>query len=760
MSAATDPSIGADRQPLRLADARPFDADDSRVHLEPLYVRLLARIVSVGMLAAYAFYLVYRALFTLNPEAPVFSALVYAAEVHGFIALFFYVHQLWALRGRRVPLAERGLTVDVFVVTYNEDVELLRQTVRGAVNLRYPHKTYILDDGRRDAVRALAEELGCGYITRDDNRHAKAGNFNNAFAQTTGDFIATFDADHVPRAAFLERTLGFFRDPKVAFVQVPQQYHNLDSVQHRVNWHHRRLYGEQDVFFNLVMPGKDHWNAAFFCGTGAVIRRAALAPYGGILTGTITEDLHTSIVLHADGWKSVYLNELLVTGLAPMDLKSFEIQRLRWAEGNLKVLGFVNPLTCRGLTPAQRVAYAASIFHWTGGVPKLVYYLAPPWMLFTATFPIAHFDRTFFTIYLAFLATLLSGYSVISRGTGRLLMDELWSMTSFFTLIRALKRMLFGRRAPAVFQVTSKRGGTRGGSEVLPHFALLGFSILALTWSWMGLGFGVRDDVLGAGVASFWAFYNMALMVSVVRMAMRPVQKRHSVRFRAAFPVELPADGDPGTVGMTADLSEGGCTLLWPTPLTRGSRVLLRMHFGPFTNDWQGEVVAQHGRRRDRWAVHGVRFLGLVQEDVDLINDVIFNAVVPDLFVTLSATSLPRQVVRWVVGRARGRFARRPRRVPMSLPVRVRHPLGDFVTTVRDVSGSGLSVTAPRLAQPGDVCEVEVLAPEQRWRGQAAVVRAVPRHVNDHFPMWQWGLRFVSTKDQADLDRLGHWTAA
>ena len=116
--------------------------------------------------------------------------------------------QLWSLRRRTVPPPPPGLRVDVFITTYNEDVSLLRQTVRGALRMRYPHRTFILDDGRRAAVRQLARELGCGYITRPTNEHAKAGNWNNAFRQTDADFIATFDADHVPRPAFLERTLG------------------------------------------------------------------------------------------------------------------------------------------------------------------------------------------------------------------------------------------------------------------------------------------------------------------------------------------------------------------------------------------------------------------------------------------------------------------------------------------------------------------------------------------------------------------------
>ncbi len=326
---------------------------------------------------------------------------VYLAEVHGFLSLFFYFFQIWAPRRRRCPTPSGQFTVDVFITTYNEDEALLRQTARAALALRYPHRTYLCDDGRRPEVEALARELGCGYITRADNRHAKAGNWNNAYAQTTGDLILTLDADHVAQPSLLERTIGYFEDPRVALVQVPQQYHNLDSVQHKVNWDERRMYGEQDVFFDLVMPGKDHWNAAFFCGTGAVLRRAALEPHGGIITGSITEDMHTAIVLHSEGWKSVYVNEILVTGLAPTDVASFLKQRLRWAEGNLKIIFDINPLTCRGLTVAQRLAYFASMFHWTNGLPKLVFYLAPPWMLVSGTFPIAPFDRRLVAIYLA-----------------------------------------------------------------------------------------------------------------------------------------------------------------------------------------------------------------------------------------------------------------------------------------------------------------------------------------------------------------------
>ena len=745
-----------------LPDDAALNADDTLVSLESAGRRRFSVAVSVGALAVYAAYLTYRAAFTINPDALVFSLLVYFAELHGFIALFLYFHQLWHLRQRRVVPARSGLKVDVFVTTYNEDVDLLRQTLRAAVGMRYPHETYVLDDGRRPEVRALADEVGCRYLTRDDNAHAKAGNWNHAFARTAADFIATFDADHLPRPDFLDRTLGFFRDPKVAIVQVPQQYHNLDSVQHRVNWKARRMFGEQDAFFNLVMPGKDHWNAAFFCGTGAVLRREALAPHGGILTNTITEDLHTSVVLHAEGWKSVYLNEPLVTGLAPVDLTSFATQRLRWAEGNLTAAAFANPLTVRGLTRAQRLSYFASLFHWTTGLPKLVYYLAPPWILFSGTFPIAHFDWTFIAIYLTFLATLIGSYQVVSRGKGRLLMDELYSMVSFFTFLRAMKRAIVGRGKPGRFEVTSKRGaGARGLQPVLPHLFLLGFSVLAVAWSLMGLGFGITDDVRGAGTAIFWTLYNAGLMAVVVKLGSRPPEKRAGCRFRANFAVEARGQWtDPGRLGVTADVSEHGCSLLWPDPLELGRRLPVRVHFGPRAVNWTAEVMSDQNRQRDGWYRYGVRFLRLTQEDIDFLNDVAFQLVVPDLLDSLTQPSwLTRQWRRLAATLSRHTRARARRQI-VRVPARIEHEGGTFVTTVRDLSATGLNVQAPQPLAVGATVTVTLFAPDHTWQATASVARAERRPARDGFDTWITGLKFDHEPPVADVDPFRRWDAA
>jgi cellulose synthase (UDP-forming) len=715
-------------------------------------VRKAAAVIGLGV---YALYLIYRGLYTLNPNALAFSLAVYLAEIHGFFSLAFYYFQIWEVRRRDVPPPPDGISVDVFITTYNEDVDLLRQTVRGAINMRYPHRTFVLDDGRRPEVRALCDELGCEYLSRATNEHAKAGNWNHAFARTSGALIATFDADHVPRADFLERTLGFFADPKVAFVQVPQRYHNLDTLQHRVDWRQRRLYGEQDVFFNLVMPGKDHWNASFFCGTGAVLRRSALEPHGGLVTGTVTEDMHTALALQAEGWKSVYLNELLVTGLAPMDFASYSSQRLRWAEGNLQIAKRLNPLTRRGLTMAQRICYFASMYHWTIGFPKLVFYLAPPLILFTGQFPIANFDRPFVALYLAHLAALVGSYKLLARGTGRLFMDELFNMANFYTLLVASWRFVFGRRTR--FVVTSKRGGDGGNDRaVLPHYSLVAFTVLAIVWSALGLGFGVNEDLIGAAVATFWSVYNLTLMLVVLSFARRPAQKRQAVRFRAAVPVEVLDMPANGWLGVTLDLAETGCTLLWPRPLLVGSHLRLRLHLGAQALDCDAEIVALNDRVKSEWAAYGVRFHFAGQEGVDRLADALYNMAVPEIFTRLTRPSWPVRIARAVTGRVLGATRLRAPRYEAYLPLRLQiRSGGEFLTTTRDLSRSGLSLVSPRPLETGTVVRLILRSPDGEWSSLATVMRsrAMPG-ADTTLRTWLVGLRIDGHADVVGLRHI------
>ena len=267
----------------------------------------------VGVHAALALpYLAWRAGWTLNFEHPVYAVVFLLAEAFCVVSSWVF-YQLVAARGEPPvpPPPTHRPTVDVLICTYNEEIDLLRTTAVAARDMDGAPAVWICDDGRRPAVEALAREIGVGYLTRPSNEHYKAGNLNNALEHTTGELVLVLDADHVPRGALAERLASFFADPKVGLVQTPQVYYNIDSYQHHVSNRTRRLWHEATVFHHMMQPGAQRRNAAFFVGTGAMLRRAALDQVGGFATGSITEDIHTSIRLHGAGWRSVYVDEAL-----------------------------------------------------------------------------------------------------------------------------------------------------------------------------------------------------------------------------------------------------------------------------------------------------------------------------------------------------------------------------------------------------------------------------------------------------------------
>lgn len=128
-------------------------------------------------------YLTWR-LGTFNPQAKVFSWLLYAAELYALLTTLLHLFMTWCLTGRSAPPPAVGLSVDVFISTINEPVDMLRHTLLAAVHMDYAHETWLLDDGNRAEMAALARDLGCRHLARTENKDAKAGNFNNALKQS------------------------------------------------------------------------------------------------------------------------------------------------------------------------------------------------------------------------------------------------------------------------------------------------------------------------------------------------------------------------------------------------------------------------------------------------------------------------------------------------------------------------------------------------------------------------------------------------
>jgi len=294
----------------------------------------------------------------------------------------FQLAASWALylSARRRPAvapARAPRSIDVFVTTCGEPIELVTRSLTAACRMRGAHRTWLLDDARVESLAELARSLGAGYLTRPDRVDHKAGNVNAALPRTSGDIVVVFDVDHVPQPEFLERTVGLFDDPRIGFVQVMLTFSNE---------HHSftaRASSESSYdFYNPTSMGADRWGAPTMIGSNALIRRSALQSIGGYRPG-LAEDLATSMALHAQGWRSAYVAEPLAPGLAPPDITGWFHQQLKWSRGVFEVLLTEFPRAFFKLRGWDRLTYAARLTH---------YWIGP-----------------FFTVHLLFLLAMLLG---------------------------------------------------------------------------------------------------------------------------------------------------------------------------------------------------------------------------------------------------------------------------------------------------------------------------------------------------------------
>ncbi|PRZ15227.1 glycosyltransferase family 2 protein [Nesterenkonia sandarakina] len=239
---------------------------------------ILIRVVAVLAVLTGINYVTWRWMDSLNWEAWWIAVPLVIAETYSLVDTFLFAITMWRAKEREGPESAPAGTVDVFITTYNEPVEMVMATARAAKLIAYPHETYVLDDGNRPEMAAAARAEGLGYITRSEDwtdkpRHAKAGNLNNALFETDGEFLLILDADQIPDPLILHRTLGYFGDDEqVALVQTPQWFINVDEAD--------PLGSQAPLFYGPIQQGKDGWNAAFFCGSNAVLRRDALMQLG------------------------------------------------------------------------------------------------------------------------------------------------------------------------------------------------------------------------------------------------------------------------------------------------------------------------------------------------------------------------------------------------------------------------------------------------------------------------------------------------
>ncbi len=554
------------------------------------------------------YYLTWRFLFTLNADAMAFSLLLWGAELLGALNFFLFTFITWKIvkHPPKTPLVDK--TVDIFVPTYNEDLQILEATLTGCNLVEYPHTTYILDDGHREEVKRLAEEFGCNYISRPDNTHAKAGNINYALKHTQGEYIVLLDADMIPQPDFIHKTLGYFEDQNVALVQLPQEFYNTNSFQH--NDTTRDIWHDQTLFFRLIQPGKDSLNSAFWCGSPSILRRDALDSIGGIATGTITEDIHTSIRLHANKWKTIYYDEVLAFGIAPQSLHSFTVQRLRWAQGSMQLLkSGENPLWMKGLNLSQRLSYFTSMTTYFEGYQKLIYFSIPLYILLTGILPI---DIEFLSFLGRWAIYFLLGQlanRALGRGTYNYLQIEKFNILKMFVFIKASFTLIWPSKL--TFKVTPKSTDNNASLDdkknLKTHYSILILTFVAFLIGIINLFIPLTaqyDNILAIYVALFWSISNAGLIFYSIRHTFKMRYHRQSFRFplKTAFSIEckdrILLSNEPGVFkGVTYDLSSAGIGITLTNKMETDFPINITLYLDNELLKLKGKVIYQKKRK-------------------------------------------------------------------------------------------------------------------------------------------------------------------
>jgi len=377
--------------------------------------------------------------------------------------------------------SEQCPSVDVMIPTYNEPIDVLEKTIIGGLNIDYPNYTlHVLDDGKRDWLKAFCEKHGANYIRRPTNEHAKAGNINYALSVTHAELFAIFDADFVPGRDFLKRTVGFFtNDQSIGLVQTPQHFFNKDPVQS--NLYLQKLFpDEQRLFFSEMAPARDAWNASFCCGSCSINRREAIEKVGGIPTASITEDLLTTLALLQGNYRTVYLNEKLSQGLAADSLEAFFVQRERWCQGGIQCMYVKEgPLRAKHLNLMQRLLFMP--LGWLIQAPTRIMVVAIPIVYFwTGLQPLQM--TTGFDIMSYLVPVVLMNLVAMTWLSNRRYIPVLSTAIGVFSAFRMLPTVVSSVVKPfgTAFKVTPKGSDTESSTDYFTLYASLVMMALTL----------------------------------------------------------------------------------------------------------------------------------------------------------------------------------------------------------------------------------------------------------------------------------------
>ena len=435
--------------------------------------------------------------------------------------------------------------VDVLICTYNESLQLLEKTIIASTQMAYPKnkfKVYVCDDGRRDELKALCKKYGVNYITREDNQGAKAGNINNALKYIKGDLFLVLDADMIPKKEFLQKTIGYFEDENLAFVQTPQCYYNKDMYQSNLK---KYIPNEQDFFMRDVQEARAYRGAVLHVGTNAVFRRKFIDEIGGYPTCSITEDMAVGMLLQAKGYDSIFINKVLVLGLSASTFGELVKQRDRWCRGNIQVFKHYNPFILKGLTPAQRICYVDGVLYWFSNLIKMFYIIVPILFLSTGIHFVESGFAELLNMTIPYILVQIFIFRILSPKSRRYMWTHYYEMAMAPHLSLSIIKEMFGFEVN--FNVTSKDIEIdRGYYEydvVKPHLLILILGLLSL---FIGLKLVEKGYIIKYAYY-LNAFLNIFNLIGIMRS------------LRVAYQVKVSEDEDRASID---EKMESNCILL------------------------------------------------------------------------------------------------------------------------------------------------------------------------------------------------------
>lgn len=501
-----------------------------------------------------------------GPLAGTAAVLLLCAELYGagMLLLGLFVNA-YPLDRPIVPLprdADNWPTVDVFIPTYSEPMDVVAPTLLGAMEIDYPKdklRVYALDDGyprslttedpeqravlqeRTRQLQLLCERHGAVWLSRDKNVHAKSGNLNAAMKQTDGEFVLVLDADHVPTKDIVKNMVGgFLKDERLAFVQSPHFFLNADPIEKNLGLFNK-IPAENDMFYRVVQKGLDLWNTSFFCGSAALLRRKALEDVGGFSVDSITEDASTSVKMHQRKWRSAYVGVPMVAGLQPETFAGFIVQRLRWATGMAQILVKQNPLTVAGLSAGQRLSYLSVVFFWLFPFARITFFIAPLLSVFfnMTIYPVGL--EWFLAFTLPYLVAVIMGFERTFGRVRAILMSEVYETLQSFYALPALLGTFLQPNKP-MFKVTPK--GETLDEHFLSEFKKPFYFFYAMVSA--GLVWGLARMVYepeirySLALSVIWLFFNVVLLSAALGVMLEAPQRR--VRPRVEVKEEVIVD--------------------------------------------------------------------------------------------------------------------------------------------------------------------------------------------------------------------------